>query len=123
MKIVEMVELVLENGESYEFNCKECSVKLEGVVDNVFNLDGELFTTKSATRTTIVIGSSQNKDGLFDDLIEQSNILQVSLSNELESETYNVQWCDDDIDENLYQKSVLTVSGNLKIRINQDNIL
>ena len=121
MKTVEMVELVLENGESYDFNVGDCMVELNDITNNIICLGGETFHNKTANDVKVCISSYRDEDGLFDNLIEQNNILQVSLHNEHECEVYNVKWGEGDVDENSYQRSSISLVGDLNISINEEN--
>lgn len=121
MKTVEMVELVLENGESYEFNASNCSVEMNEIVEKKMVLSGDIFNRKTVNKLEIFISSLEGERVDFNEIVSGKNILQVFLHSEFEYESYLVNWCDGDVDENSYQGAYIDLTGALHISIGEDD--
>ena len=120
MENVTHVEIGLENGQAFIFEADKCSVVLNDIVENVSNLGGRLFKTKVANKVKLILNKELNINDIFDDIAEQSNILEVALFNHLgHVEKYYVKWGEDDIDENSNQSHYISTNDSLVIQIKE----
>ena len=118
METVKRVELILENGESYDFDSSHCSVVLNEIVENVSNLGGRLFKTRVANKVNIVFNNVIDNDWL-NSIVEQKNILEVILIDHPgSSEKYYVKWGETDIDENSLQSTYRNSNKQVVVMIN-----
>lgn len=127
MKKLKYVELVLENGESYTFDADKCEVVLNSIVDRLTALNGHVDESKVVNDVSIKIQSNEEWNEDLQSIYEQQNILELilysntGLNNTYDVESYYVNWCEGDIDENSYQHTKITVSGDLLITIKEEN--